>query len=135
MTTALLDTNIIIRLLTGDPPDMATGATRFLAAADLQALRLTDLVLAEVVFVLESVYKVSRAQIADYARAIVAFPAIQVTDATVLQRTIEIYEKHRLSFVDAYLVAAAEGTRDGVVASFDKGIDRVGTIRRVVPAG
>src|SRR4051794_2207304 len=51
--TVLLDTNVVIRHLTGDPPEMARRATQFLAAnADLV---LIDVVLAECVYVLQSV--------------------------------------------------------------------------------
>lgn len=131
--TAFIDTNILVRHLTGDPPDMAGRATRFLAAAGEQELRLVDLVLAEVVYVLESFYKAPRAQVAESARAIVAFPAIQVDDPALLLRTIEIYETHRIDFADAYLIAAAERSGVAAVASFDKGIDRAGTIQRLVP--
>ena len=35
-----------------------------------------------------------------------------------------------LDFADAYLVASVERTGVGVVASFDRGIDRVGTVLR-----
>jgi predicted nucleic acid-binding protein len=66
-------------------------------------------------------------------RAILAFPAIRVLDADLLQRAIEVYEVNRLDFADAYLVASAERTGVGVVASFDRSIDRVGTVRREEP--
>ncbi|WP_175585882.1 hypothetical protein [Nocardia cyriacigeorgica] len=38
-----------------------------------------------------------------------------------------------LSFADAYLVALAESDPGSPVASFDKGIGKVGTVRRVEP--
>lgn len=132
---AFVDTNVIVRHLTGDPPDLAERATRFLAAAGPGQLRLVDLVLAEVVYVLESFYKVPRLQVAEFARAIVAFPAIRVDDPAMLLRAIEVYEKERLDFADAYLVAVAERSGAGVVASFDKAIDRVDTVQRLVPSG
>ena len=50
-----------------------------------------------------------------------------------LQRTVEIYEVHRLDFADAYLVACAERTGIGVIASFEEAIDRVRTVRREEP--
>ena len=71
---------------------------------------------------------------ADALRAIVAFPAIGVLDAELLARSIEVYEVHRVDFADAYLVACAERTGVGVIASFDRSIDRVGTVRREEPA-
>lgn len=132
---AFIDTNVIVRHLTGDPPDLAERATKFLAAARPGQLRLADLVLAEVVYVLESFYRVPRAQVAEYARAVVAFPAIRVDDPAMLMRAIQVYEKDRLDFADAYLVAMAERSGVGVVASFDKAIDRVDTVQRLVPPG
>ena len=39
----------------------------------------------------------------------------------------------RLDFAEAYLVAQAEATGVGTVLSFDKSIDRVGTVKRQDP--
>jgi predicted nucleic acid-binding protein len=130
--SAFVDTNILIRHLTGDPPAQAARATRFLTAAD--ELLLADLVVAEVVYVLESFYEVPRARVAELVRAIVAFPAVVVLDPAMLLRALEVYETARLDFAEAYLVAQAERSGVGVVASFDRAIDRVGTVRRLEPA-
>lgn len=129
--TAFVDTNVLVRHLTGDPPTQAARATRYLERAD--APLLADLVLAEVAYVLESYYEASRAQVAETLRAILAFRSIRVVDEALLQRAIEVYEVHRLDFADAYLVASAERTGVGIVASFDRGLDRVTTIRRDEP--
>jgi predicted nucleic acid-binding protein len=129
--TAFLDTNVIIRHLTGDPPELAAPATRYLGSAD--ELLLPDLILAEVAYVLESFYEAPRAQVATTLRAVLAHPAIRVVDADLLQRAVEVYEVHRLDFADAYLVASAERTGIGVIASFDRAIDRVTTVRREEP--
>ena len=128
---AFVDTNVLIRHLTGDPPELPSRATRYLAAAD--DLLLPDLILAEVAYVLESFYETPRAQVATTLRAVLAFSAIRVLDADLLQRAVEVYEVHRLDFADAYLVASAERTGVGVIASFDRGIDRVTTVRREEP--
>ncbi len=129
--TAFVDTNILVRHLTGNPPAQAARATRYLESAE--ELLLADLILAEVAYVLESFYEVPRRQVADTLRAILAFPAIRVADAELLLRTVEVYEVHRLDLADAYLVASAERTGVGAVASFDRSIDRVGTVRREEP--
>jgi predicted nucleic acid-binding protein len=129
--TAFVDINVLIRHLTGDPPNQPARATRYLAGAD--ELLLPDLILAEVAYVLESFYEAPRAQVATTLRAVLAFPAIRVVDADLLQRAVEVYEVHRLDFADAYLVASAERTGIGVIASFDRSIDRVMTVRREEP--
>ncbi len=130
--SAFVDTNILVRHLTGDPPEQAARASRFLAAAD--ELLLADLVVAEVVYVLESFYEVPRTRVAELVRAIIVFPAIVVLDPAMLLRALEVYETVRLDFAEAYLVAQAERSGVGAVASFDKAIDRVTTVRRIEPA-
>ena len=127
---ALLDTNVIIRHLTGDPPAMARRATRFLASSS--ELVLADLVVAECVYVLESYYEVPRARVAELMRAALAMPTV-LADADLLLRALEVYELERLDFAEAYLVACSELTGAGAIASFDKAIDRVGSVERVAP--
>jgi predicted nucleic acid-binding protein len=128
--TVLLDTNVVIRHLTGDPPAMAKRATRLLATKT--ELVLADLVLAECVYVLESFYEVERVQVADLMRAALAVPSI-ASDSELLLRALEVYELDRLDFAEAYLIAAAEFTGVKSIASFDKAIDRVPSVERLAP--
>lgn len=128
--TTLLDTNVIIRHLTGDPPPIARRATRFLASAT--DLVLVDLIVAECVYVLESFYEVKRARVAALMRAAVAMPTV-IANTGLLLGALELYEHEHLDFADAYLVAMAELNGLVGVASFDKAIDRVGFIERIAP--
>lgn len=130
--SAFVDTNILVRHLTGDPPEMAAQATAYLSSAS--ELFLCDLVVVETVYVLESFYKSPREQTAEAVRSLVAFRSIITVDAALLLRAIEIYETDRLDFAEAYLVASAETTGINKVASFDRSIDRIGSIERVNPA-
>lgn len=56
-----------------------------------------------------------------------------VTYEPSLLRALEVYELERLDFAEAYLVAQAEATRAGAIASFDRSIDRVTSIGRREP--
>lgn len=129
--SAFLDTNVLIRHLTGEPPEQARRATAFLAAAE--RLLLPDLIVAEVVYVLESVYEVGRGHVAELVRAVVGFPTVTVFDGLLLTRALEVYETVGLDFADAYLVACAEVYGVNSVASFDREIDKVATVERVEP--
>lgn len=129
--TAFLDTNVVIRHLTGDPPEMAAGATAALASAD--ELMLADVIVAECVYVLESFYEVGRRQVAELLRAAIAMPSVKTVDRASLLRALEIYELDRLDFAEAYLVAQAESTGVDAILSFDRSIDRVGTVKRQEP--
>jgi predicted nucleic-acid-binding protein len=110
---------------------MAARATAALTTAE--ELLLTDLVVAECVYVLESFYEVERARVAELMRAAIALPAIETIDSSTLLRALEVYEVDRLDFAEAYLVAQAETTGVTAVLSFDESIDRVSTVRRQEP--
>ena len=129
---AFVDTNVLVRHLTGDRPEMSRRASAFLAAAD--GLLLTELDVAETIYVLESFYRASRADIARSIRSLIAFEAIVCVDPALLLRATEVYENDCLDFAKAYLVASAESSRVGAVASFDRSIDRAHAIQRVEPA-
>jgi predicted nucleic acid-binding protein len=128
---AFVDTNVFVRHLTGDPADQGAAATQFLAAAD--ELYLTDLVIAEVVYVLESYYKVGRERVAKLVRAVVGFPATVVVDEALILRALEVYELDRLDFAEAYLVACAERSGVRAIATFDRSVDRIASVVRIDP--
>ncbi len=125
----LLDTNVLVRHFTGDPPAQARRATAFLTDAD--DLVLTDVVIAETAYMLESFYRAPREIVATHLRAAVDFPAIDVDDPDVVHRTLELYELG-LHFAEAYVAARAEES-GRAVASFDRSLDRISTVRRVEP--
>ncbi len=129
--SAFIDANVLVRHLTGDPPDMAARATAYLAQEP--ELLVADLIVAETIYVLESFYEAPRLQIAAAIRSLLAMPSVVVLDPPMLRRAIEVYELDRLDFAEAYLVASAETTGVGRVASFDQAIDRVSTVERVEP--
>ena len=110
---------------------MAKRATAVLAEPG--PLLLADLVLAESVYVLESFYEVPRERVAELMRAAIALPSIRTTDPQLLLRALAVYETERLDFAEAYLVAQAETTGVGEIVSFDRSIDRAGTVRRREP--
>lgn len=128
---AFVDTNVLVRHLTGDPPAQARRATAFLAGR--HELILMDLVLAELVYVLESYYERPREEVAMLARSLLALPSMLTADDLLLLRALELYEVERLGFAESYLAAAAETSEVVRIASFDRRIDRLRSIKRVEP--
>jgi predicted nucleic acid-binding protein len=129
--SVLLDTNVLVRHLTGDPRDQARRATAFLEAH--HALWLVDLVVSELVYVLRSFYGLPRAQTSALVRAVLEFPAVSVTNRDVLYRSLSLFESGQLDFAEAYLVALAEEAGVDAIASFDRSLDRIGTVTRMEP--
>ena len=129
--TAFVDTNVLVRHLTGDPPNMAAAASEYLRTET--ELLLTDVIAAQTVYVLESFYEAPRPQVAQALRSLVTFESVVCVDPALLLRAVEVYETDRLDFAEAYLVACAESTGVQRIASFDRSLDRVETIQRVEP--
>jgi len=127
--TAFVSATVLVRHLTGDPPEMARRATALLASAD--ELLLPDPVVAEVVRILESFYEVPPQEVAALLRSVVTYPAIWCMDQPLLLRALEIYETARVDFAEAHLAASAEAAGVNRIASFDRDLDRVPTIRRI----
>jgi predicted nucleic-acid-binding protein len=107
---------------------MARRATALLASGE--RLLLTDLVLAECVFVLESFYEVEPARVAELMRAAIGLASIETVAPASLLRALEVYELDRIDFAEAYLVAQAETTGVDEIVSFDRAIDRVKSVTR-----
>jgi predicted nucleic-acid-binding protein len=110
---------------------MATRATSYLRTET--ELLVTDLVVAETVYVLESFYEIPREQVAVALRSLIALASVETVDSALLLRALEVYEIDRIDFAEAYLVASAESTGVNRIASFDRSIDRVRTVERVEP--
>ena len=76
--SAFVDTNILVRDLTGEPAGMAARATSYREVET--DLLLTDLVVAETVYVLESFYEAPRVQVAEAIRSLLAFESMVSVD-------------------------------------------------------
>jgi len=129
--SAFVDTNVLVRHLVAHPPDLAARATAYLRKET--GLLVADLIVAETIYVLESFYEVARPEISEAMRALIMMESVSVVDAPLLLRSLEIYEHDRLDFAESYLVASAESTNVMQVASFDRSIDRVQSIKRIEP--
>ena len=106
--SAFVDTNVLVWHLTGDPAEMAARATAYLS--NEPELFLTDLVVAETVYVLESFYEAPRPEVAGAIRALLSLSSVICVDEALLLRGLEVYETNRLDFAEAYLLACAEST-------------------------
>jgi len=129
--SAFVDTNILVRHLVGDLPDMAARATAYLGSES--ELPVADLVVAETVYVLESFDEVGRRDIATAMRPLLTLDSVVVVDTDLLLRSIEIHEHDRLDFAEAHLVASAGTSGVDTGSSFARSIDGVGTIDRIEP--
>src|SRR5258708_4936244 len=118
--TRVLDTNVLIRHVSGAPADQARAATSLLKGAEGELL-LTDVHIAEFVWVLESsIYQADRETVRGALEGVLALPAIAVADRSLLQDAIDLYGQRSMHWTDPYLVAMARAVKAVQVVSFDR---------------
>jgi uncharacterized protein len=136
MKTFFIDTNLFVRYLTNDDPEKAEKVERLLAEAKSGSIGLVtaEMVIAELIWVLESAYGLKNSQIAPMIKAILATPGLKVTNASLVAKSLEFYEAQHVDFVDGYLVALMEKMGISEIFSFDKKhISRITRVKRVEP--
>lgn len=126
----LVDTNVLVRHLTGDPPDQARRASRLLAEAD--DLLLPDLIVAECWYVLRSVYGLPVNDVSAALSAVIRSRSVRVVSPQLLELTLR-HAVAGFGFADGYLLALAELAGAGPIASFDRALDSVPGVERRAP--
>ncbi len=116
-----VDANVLLRFLTGDPPELAKRAAGLLEAAEKDGipLRVHPVVVAETVWVLQSFYGYSKGEISGALIPLLEQPALRVESSRTVIRTLEVMASSNVDFADALLAETARSHREGVV-SFDK---------------
>jgi len=130
MPKNLVDTNLIIRFLSQDDPQKASRVEA-LFRKTTESYFLPDLVVAEVIWVLLSTYKLTKNQVIDDIRSLIAVNSISC-NYSLLNHALGIWQPHNISFVDSYLAALAI-QKESNLYSFDKDFDKIPTVKRSEP--
>jgi uncharacterized protein len=99
-----VDTNVFLRFLTSDVPDQAGAVERLFlraAAGDLQLVTNT-MVLTELVWVLESYYRLSRPQVVERVMAVASMDGLVMPDSDIVADALFAYADSNVDFADAY---------------------------------
>lgn len=135
MSEPYVDTDVIIRLLTGDDPRKQAAAKTLFEEVEQGRLDLAapDTVIADAVYVLSSsrLYALSRAQISALLTPLVRLSHFEVQNKPAVLQALALYETTNLDFGDLLIVASMQHTHADTLYSYDKGFDRIpGVIRR-----
>lgn len=131
------DTNVIVRLITGAPKSQAEAARRYLdrAAANETDVFVPDAVVAELAFVLTSIYSLTVSAAAAAIERSLDHPSIFLVDPATIFSALDLWSVTGLDFVDAYVAAVSWRESIDAVLSFDRDLDRkVLGVTRIDPA-
>lgn len=134
----LLDTNIVVRYLTGDDPTKAAASFALLqrVARGEERVRLCEAHLTEVVYILSSRahYGLSHEEIRQRLIPIINLRGLHLPRKKLYRRALDVYALHStLDFEDALAVAYMEADGLTELYSYDRDFDRVPTVTRIEP--
>jgi predicted nucleic-acid-binding protein len=133
---AFVDTNLFLRYLTNDVPAQADAVERLLhRASDGEiVLVINSLVVAEIVWTLESYYGLTRDSVKDKILAILNTPGIETAEEDLLLQAIFWYADKNIDFIDACNAAWVLAQGLETTYTFDrKHFSRIEGIRVQVP--
>jgi uncharacterized protein len=99
-----VDTNVFLRFFTNDLPDQAAAAEGLFkkAAAGEIELITNVMVLAELVWVLESHYRLARVDVGERAMAVALMEGLALIDADLITEALSVYVEANVDFIDAF---------------------------------
>ena len=118
----VIDTNLLVRYITDDDPVKAKSVDNLLTKAmngDVQVL-IPSIVIAELVWVLESFYEMKATDIAGIVQAILNTPGIEVTDRPVIAAALLLYKSQNIDLIDAWIIEFARDRSIKTIYTFDK---------------
>lgn len=113
----IVDANLVLRYLLNDIEDQAKEAFSILNSGG--SISLLNEVIAEIVYVLEKVYKVDRNKICNELKDLIESDNIIVDNIDVMSYALDVFSKTRLDFIDTLLCAYAK-VIDATIYTFDK---------------
>jgi uncharacterized protein len=130
-----LETDTILRYLTRDDEAKAAEVLELLRRVDANKEQVTTspLVIFEVVFTLQTYYKLSRTDIRDRVLTILYLKGLSLSDKGVFVDALDDFCELNLPFADAFNACYMKQRKIHEIYSYDEHYDKIVGIRRVLP--
>lgn len=117
----LVDTNVILRYLIEDGGEKAEQAKKLMKRVETgeEFIEISVLVTAEIIWTLEKVYKIPRADVVARLLDMFMLTGVKSKEKRVITRALNVYGTMNVDFTDCYLVFLSKES-DVPVYSFDK---------------
>ncbi|VAX08995.1 hypothetical protein MNBD_GAMMA26-2237 [hydrothermal vent metagenome] len=129
-----LDTNVLVRFLVNDDKTQAELALKLISAAEAKrdVLFVSELVLLELIWVLESVYVVNRTELLDSIDDLLQMPALNIGSLTAVQAFLHNARINKLDLSDLLIGHCARQSGCESVLTFDKGAAKSDLFQQVI---
>jgi len=116
-----VDTNVFLRFFVKDVESQYEKARTLFEKAEAGKIRLetSELVIAEIVWVLESFYGFTRKEIADVLITLLSSRNLKIANSARISASIQSYVSGNMDFIDAYNIAYMKSKELEHIATFD----------------
>ena len=118
----IVDANVILRFFVRDNEEQFLRAKAFIQRLELgkENVLMTEIVFAEVVWVLNKVYEVPRQEIADTFSKVIGYQGIRtMLEKEIFQESLRLYAKHSWDIQDVFLSVLSKNKGCPII-TFDK---------------
>jgi len=107
----VIDTNLLVRYLTQDDPEKADAVESLIdkAGSGEVTILIPSIVIAELVWVLESFYKLEVVAVSELVESILNTPGLEVNEKEILFTICRTYREKKIDFIDAWIIEFANG--------------------------
>jgi len=130
-----IDTNIFIRFLTDDIPEKADACEKIFkkAVEKKETLFTTNMVIAEIVWAIESFYKLPKNEIQDKVEKILNTPNLICPHKDLILSALILYSEKNIDYIDAYNALTLKEKGIEEFYFYDKHYDRIDWLARLEP--
>lgn len=118
----VIDTNLLVRYLTDDEPQKAKAVDVLLNGAGKGEIKILipSVVIAELVWVLESFYKMTADDITELVEAILNTPGVDTQDRSIIKAALKLYRSKKIDLVDTWIIEFARARGAKRIYTFDR---------------
>ena len=130
-----VDTNIFIRYLTEDIPAKADACDKLFKSAISGKVKLftTDLVIAEIIWVLESYYELSKNDIREKVEKILNTPNLFCPQKDIILSALNVYTEKNIDYIDSFNALTLKDMGIEEIYSYDPHYNRIEGLTRLEP--
>ena len=119
-----VDTNVLVRALTGDDPAQSPAARGFIRESG--PVWVSQVVLVETIWVLDSVYDCGKPQLVEALNRIIDNKDLALEDPPVVRAALALYQANaKVGFSDCVVLERARSAGHLPLATFDKALGKV----------
>lgn len=135
MNAIFLDANIFVRFLIKDDEKKSEDVKSLFQAIESGKLNAEThaIVLAEIVWTLNSFYKLKKEKIMECIALILDLKGLKIIDAKIISRAVEIFKNLNIDFIDAFCASLVADRQIKYICSYDRDFDKIKDIKRIEP--